>query len=156
MRVVRSDSGSTHRLSLSARVLSAADSQVKAKRQRKTAEEALLAPAESAARRTRKAGQKQAAAGWIAAEFIFYPGNICPVPPGTIPKAAAGAKGLFGFAGAIMVPRALDLSHEIHGCCDHRRWPCRLDRRRNARARRHFCHSCRSAPGISARFSRRK
>ena len=35
MRVIRSDSGVAHRLSSSARVLSAADSQVKAKRQRK-------------------------------------------------------------------------------------------------------------------------
>ena len=34
-RVIRSDSGVAHRLSLSARVLSAADSQVKVKRQRK-------------------------------------------------------------------------------------------------------------------------
>jgi hypothetical protein len=48
MRVFRSDSDVAHRLSLSARVLSAANSQVKAKRRPKATDERPLPIAESA------------------------------------------------------------------------------------------------------------
>ena len=46
--------------------------------------------------------------------------------------------------------------HEIHRHRDHRGRPCRLDRRRDARPRRHFGCADRPASGLSAGFSRRK
>jgi hypothetical protein len=71
--VVRSDSGVAHRLSLSARVVSAVNSQVKAKRQ---GQKRLWRLQNQASARTRKARRKQAAAGHGSANFVFYPGNI--------------------------------------------------------------------------------
>ncbi len=49
-----------------------------------------------------------------------------------------------------------DKRHAVHRHCHHRRGTCRLDRRRNARPRRHFDRADRSACDLSGRFSRRK
>ena len=56
----------------------------------------------------------------------------------------------------MLVPANRDLAHEIHRYRNRRRRPCRLDHGRNARPRRHFRDSDRSASGLSARLSRRK
>jgi hypothetical protein len=53
------------------------------------------------------------------------------------------------------LPREISL-HEVHRHRDYRRWSCRLDGRRHARARGRGCGPDRSTSGISARLSRRK
>src|SRR5260370_26840509 len=82
-RVVRSDAGVAHRLSLSARVVSTVDSQVKAKQQgwkRLWCLQNRPLPA------TRKAHPRQAAEGSATASLRFYPDIIGwrtpPHPPG--------------------------------------------------------------------------
>ena len=152
MRVVRSDSGVAHRLSLSARVLSAVGWPSQGET---TREEALLAPAESRAPRSGESS-KQAAAGRDARIAKYYPGIIGPSISEIGSKAGVEAKGLFAFPGAMMGFPSRDLAHEIHRHCDRRRRPCRLDRGRHARPRRHFRDSDRPASGLSARLSRRK
>jgi len=76
--VIRSDVSEAHRLSLSARVLSALDGQVKAKRQ----EEAPLPLAESALRPSSgQSVQGQARTVKSREKSSFYPGNIEGVHP---------------------------------------------------------------------------
>jgi hypothetical protein len=71
-RVIRSDSGVAHRLSLSARFLSAVNTQVKVKRRERSASGACRI----GLRASCAVGQNQAAIGGVTAPFWFYPGNI--------------------------------------------------------------------------------
>jgi hypothetical protein len=83
-RVIRSDAGVAHRLSLSARVVSTVDSQVKVKRQgwkRLWRLQNRPLPA------TRKAPPGQAAEGSATALFRFYPDIIRVAAPHPIPRS---------------------------------------------------------------------
>ncbi len=83
--MIRSDAGSAHRLSLSARVVSTVDSQVKAKRQ---GQKGLWRLQNRPLPVSANACQRQAAAACSTAESLFYPGIIgwrrlraaCPTP----------------------------------------------------------------------------
>ena len=88
-RVIRSDSGVTHRLSLSARVVSAVDRQVKAKRQ---GEKRLWRLQNRHSAGTRKIRRSQAAFGKSPVESYFYPGIIWRGTLAPCPKASAEAR----------------------------------------------------------------
>ena len=71
--VIRSDVSEAHRLSLSARVLSAEDGQVKAKRQ---AEKRFCRLRNQSSANPRPARLEPRSAGKIPVKALFYPGNI--------------------------------------------------------------------------------
>jgi len=83
--VIRSDASEAHRLSLSARFLSVEDGQVKAKRHRKTTEEALLPLAESVLCKSPFAASDERARPVQSSQWVILPGYYLAL---TLPEVA--------------------------------------------------------------------
>jgi len=90
--VARSDSGVAHRLSLSARVVSAVDSQVKAKRQWNIGEERPLVSEESALHREQHGLEKRVATDYIPAKYLILSGYYLANPARDEPSLALKVK----------------------------------------------------------------
>jgi hypothetical protein len=110
-RVIRSDASEAHRLSLSARVLSVENGQVKAKRRWKKRFPRLQNQTFAG---TRQAHLKPAAADQIAAQTAFYPDNISSLTLSGPQPTRTETKALFAVSGAIMVLSRLGSAHEVH------------------------------------------
>jgi hypothetical protein len=115
--VIRSDSGVTHRLSLSARVVSAVNSQVKRNDNGRSASDACRISLPH----TGASSAKRQAQGWSASALNpqFNPGvihwhGLPPIPDGL------EAKSLFALPGAMVVPPSGTGPQEVQRYCHHR------------------------------------